>query len=115
MHVRLSGVYPEERLAFEENLFKPLIDACKQQNCREAVVDARELQVRFDTLGLFRAGVDAASLNAFGLHVALIAREDMLSSFFDDVTHNRAAQVRVFTDLEGAQVWLRQRRSVQAA
>jgi hypothetical protein len=115
MHVRLSGVYPKQRLASDENLFKPLIDACKQQNCHEAIVDARELKVEFDTLGLFRAGVDAASLNEFRLHVALIAREDMLSSFFDDVTYNRAAQVRVFTNLESAQVWLRERRPVQAA
>ena len=73
---------------------------CKQGNCRAAIVDARELQVEFGTVELFRAGVDAASLNEFGLRVALIAREDMLSSFFDDVTHNRAAPVRVFTDLE---------------
>ena len=115
MQVRLSGVFPKERLAFEENLFKPLIDACKQQVCHEAIVDARELTVEFDTLGLFRAGVDAAALNRFGLHVALIVREDMLSSFFDDVTHNRAAQIRVFTDLENAHAWLRRRRPVQAA
>ena len=85
VHVRLSGSYPNERLAIKENLFKPLIDECKRENCREAIVDARELQVEFDTVALFRAGVDAASMNEFGLRVALIAREDMISSFFDDV------------------------------
>ena len=115
VHARLSGLYPNERLAMQENLFKPLIEECKQANCREAIVDARELQVDFDTLALFRAGADAAALNELGLRVALIAREDMLSSFFDDVTYNRAAQVRVFTDLESAQIWLRKRRSVEAA
>lgn len=109
VHARLSGMYPNARLAIKENLFKPLIEACKQGNCREAIVDARELQVEFDTLALFRAGVDAASLNKFGLRVALIARTDMLSSFFDDVTHNRGAQVRVFTDMESAQSWIRER------
>jgi hypothetical protein len=108
LHVRLSGVYPNERLAITENLFKPLMDECRRENCREAIVDARELQVEFDTLALFRAGVDAAALNEFGLRVALIARADMLSAFFDDVTHNRAAQVRVFTDLESAQTWVRE-------
>jgi hypothetical protein len=39
----------------------------------------------------------------------------MMSSFFDDVTHNRCAQVRVFTDLESARNWIRERRPVQAA
>ena len=98
-----------------ENLFAPLVEECKQGSCREAIVDARELQVEFGTAELFRAGVDAASLNEFALRVALIAREDMLSSFFDDVTHNRAAPVRVFTDLESARLWLHERRSPGAA
>ena len=115
LHARLSGTYPNERLASRENLFKPLVDECKRHNCREAIVDARQLQVDFDTVALFRAGVDAAALNEFGLRVALIAREDMISSFFDDVTHNRAAQVQVFTNLESAQTWILERRSVEAA
>ena len=115
VHVRLSGVFPNERLSTQENLFKPLVDACKQANCREVIIDARELQVEFDTLAMFRAGVDAASLNEFGLRVALVAREDMRSSFFDDVTYNRAAPVRVFTDLASAQLWLHERASVEVA
>ena len=115
VHARLTGKYPNERLAIKENLFKPLIEKCKQENCSEAIVDARELQVNFDTFALFRAGVDAAALNSFGLRVALVAREDMLSSFFDDVTHNRAAQVRVFTDPESAQAWIAEHRSIEAA
>ena len=108
-------MYPNERLAIKENLFSPLVEECKRANCRHAIVDARGLQLEFDTLALFRAGVDAAALNQFGLRVALIAREDMLSPFFDDVTHNRAAQVRVFTDLESARSWIHERKSVQAA
>ena len=115
VHARLSGTYPNERLVSRENLFKPLVDECKRQNCREAIVDARQLQVDFDTVALFRAGVDAAALHEFGLRVALIAREDMISSFFDDVTRNRAAQVQVFTNLESAQTWILERRSVEAA
>ena len=115
VHTRLLGTYPKERLAIKENLFMPLIEECKRENCREAIVDARQLQVEFDTLALFRAGVDAAALNEFGLRVALVAREDMLSSFFEDVTYNRAAQMRVFTDLESAQTWIQERRPVEAA
>lgn len=115
VHVRLSGRYPNGRLAIKENLFKPLIDECQRENCREAIVDARALQVEFDTVALFRAGVDAASMNQFGLRVALVARGDMISSFFDDVIHNRAAQVHVFTDLESAQTWVHERRGVEAA
>src|SRR5690349_21043308 len=86
LHARLSGLYPNERLAIKESLFKPLIEECKKENCREAIVDARELQVEFDTSALFRAGVDAAALNEFGLRVGLLARVDMLSTIFDDVT-----------------------------
>jgi hypothetical protein len=106
---------PVERLAIQENLFTPLIEECTRQNCRDAIVDARELQVDFNTIAMFRAGVDAASLNAFGLRVALVARPDMMSSFFEDVTHNRCAQVQVFTDPESARAWIQERRPVQAA
>lgn len=48
------------------------IEACRKDNCPTAIVDARELQVDFDTTALFRAGVDAASMNRFGLCVALV-------------------------------------------
>jgi hypothetical protein len=115
VHVRLTGEFPKERLAIQENLFAPLIEHCEKENCREAIVDARQLQVDFDTVALFRAGVDAASLNRFGLRVALLARPDMISSFFDDVTYNRAAQVHVFTDLQSARAWIRERHSGAAA
>jgi hypothetical protein len=115
VHVQLSGKYPNERLASQENLFKPLVEVCQKENCREAIVDARDLQVQFDTWALFRAGTDAASLNEHGLRVALIAREDMLNAFFDDVTYNRAARVHVFTDPQSAQAWIQERRSVEAA
>ncbi|HEU4593285.1 MAG TPA: hypothetical protein VFS13_20445 [Steroidobacteraceae bacterium] len=115
VHARLSGTYPNERLAIKENLFKPLIEECKRENCRDAMVDARQLQVEFDTIALFRAGVDAAAMNEFGLRVALIAREDMISSFFDDVIYNRAAQVQVFTDPQSAEAWIKERRQVEAA
>ena len=106
MNVQLSGTFPNERLAMKENLFRPLLEACKKDNCPMAIVDARQLQVDFDTTALFRAGVDAASMNEFGLGVALVARKDMIDPFFDDVTHNRGARVKVFTDLESARAWV---------
>jgi hypothetical protein len=109
MHVRLSGTYPKERLASRRNLFEPLVDACQKDKCRAAIVDARDLRVNFDTVALFRAGVDAASLNRLDLCIALVAREDQISPFFDDVLHNRGARVEVFTDMERARSWVRDR------
>jgi hypothetical protein len=106
MHVRLSGTYPNARLASSENLFQPLIEACRRGNCRRVIVDARELQVNFNTAALFRAGVDAATLNEFNLCVALVARKDMISPFFDDVIRNRCARVEVFKELESARSWI---------
>ena len=107
MHVRLSGTYPKERLASRRNLFEPLVDACQKDKCRTAIVDARDLRVDFDTVALFRAGVDAASLNTLDLRIAFVAREDQISPFFDDVLRNRGARVEIFTDMEGARSWVR--------
>jgi hypothetical protein len=106
MHVLLAGKFPMERMRKKENLFRPLIVACQEQNCRKALVDARELEAEFDTTALFRAGVDASDLNRYGLRVALLAREEMISLFFDDVIRNRAAQVQVFTDVGAEGAWL---------
>jgi hypothetical protein len=111
MHVRLQGTFPNGRLAIEKNLYQPLIEACGNSHCCDAIVDARALRVGFDTMALFRAGVDAASLNKFGLRVALVARKDMVSSFFDDVIRNRGARVEVFTDMEGANNWIEELRA----
>jgi hypothetical protein len=65
----------------------------------------------FNTTALFRAGVDAAAMNEFGLCVALVARRDMIDPFFADVTHNRGARVEVFTDMDSARTWVNERAS----
>jgi len=107
VHLRLKGRYPNEHLRQEQNVFTALIDACEQNHCQKAVIDARDLEVDFNTLEYFRAGVDASELHRYGLRLALVAREEMISSFFDDVIHNRGVAVRVFTDLESASTWVR--------
>jgi hypothetical protein len=106
MHVQLGGLFPNELLIKEQNLFQPLIEACTKHHCQKAVIDARDLQVEFDTVALFRAGVDAAFLNQVGLRVAFVARAEMVSSFFNDVTHNRGGLAKIFTDMESASAWI---------
>ena len=106
--VRLSGTFPNELLRSEQNLFQPLIDECETQNCKLALVDARNLHVNFSTMSIFRAGEDAAALNRFGFRVALVAREDMLDPFFADVAFNRGGNVGVFTDIDTARTWLQE-------
>ena len=84
----------------------PLIKLCEESRCKKAVIDSRDLEVDLDTMEIFRAGVDASDLSRYGLRVALVARHEMFSSFFDDVIHNRAAPVHVFSDLDAAGAWL---------
>ena len=50
----------------------------------------------------------AAAAIAAEDQLVLVARQEMMSSFFDDVIHNRAAPVRVFTDPDAAATWLRE-------
>jgi hypothetical protein len=106
LHVRLSGKFPRELLKKGQNLFQPLIDACSAHNLKKALIDARDLDVDFDTTALFRAGKDAAFLTRIGLRIALVAREDMRDTFFDTVVFNRGGDVRVFTDMDTARDWL---------
>jgi hypothetical protein len=109
LHVTLAGTYPKERLENRTNLFDPLIEACRDGNCSAAVIDARELEVELDTFELFRAAMDAASLNQHGFYVAFVARKDMLDAFFRDVLRNRGALAGIFTDMDSAMSWIRER------
>ena len=106
LYVHLSGKFPDELLHTLDNLFQPLIDACSAANCKKALVDARDLQVHFDTSALFRSGKDAASLAGLGIRIALLAKEDMLEPFFDNVAYNRGGQVGIFTDIDSARDWI---------
>ena len=106
LRVLLSGKFPNELLGRVENVFQPLIDACSAHNCKRALIDARDLQVDFDTMAMFQAGEDAAFLNRLGLRIALLAREDMLDPFFANVVSNRGGDVGIFTDMDSALDWL---------
>lgn len=106
LYVNLSGKFPKELLKEEMNLFKPLMDACSTYKCNKALIDATALEVDFQTMDLFRAGADAATLIHLGMRMALLAREDMLNPFFDNVVHNRGGLVGVFTDMNTAHDWL---------
>ena len=106
LRVRLSGNFPYERLHEGKNLFLPLIEACSTHNCKKALVDARDLQVSFDTIALFQAGEDAAFMTSVGLHVALLARKDMIDPFFNNIIFNRSGNIGVFADMDDALAWL---------
>ncbi|MBN1999993.1 hypothetical protein JW935_20740 [candidate division KSB1 bacterium] len=106
LHVRLSGKFPIELLHKGKNVFQPLIDACSHFGCKKALVDARDIQADLGTTALFQTGEDAAFLSHIGLRVALLAREDMLDRFFEDVAYNRGALLGVFTDMSAACEWL---------
>ena len=104
--VRLTGIFPNELLDKEENLFQPLINECSRRNCRKVLVDARDLEADLGTLGLLQAGKNAASLAHIGLRVAFVAREDMLDRFFESVSFNRGGTSGVFTKMDTAREWL---------
>ncbi len=106
LYVRLSGKFPDELLRGGKNLFQPLIDACLSYNCKKALIDSRSLHVDLDTIALFQAGKDAAFLTRIGLRIALLAREDMLDTFFDDVVFNHGGNIGIFTEDDAARDWL---------
>jgi hypothetical protein len=106
LYVGLSGEFPKELLGKAQNLFQPLVEACATHNSKRALIDARELQVDFDTMAMFQAGEDAAGLSRIGLRVALVAREDMIDIFFDHVVSNRGGNMGIFTDIDAARAWL---------
>jgi hypothetical protein len=106
VRVRLSGKFPKDLPGREVNLFQPLVDACSSHNCKKALIDARDLQVDFGTMEMFRAAADAAFVGRVGIRIALLAREAMLDQFFAHVVHKRGENVGIFTDVGAAREWL---------
>lgn len=106
MHVKLSGKFPVELLREDENAFQPLISECCKANIRKVIIDICNLDVKLSIMELFKTGEDASELKKFGLKVALLAKKETISYFFDNVTQNRGDQVRVFTDYDIAVKWL---------
>lgn len=108
LHVCLSGDFPTELLGKRESLFRPLIQACSEYNSKRVLIDARNLQVKLGTLGMFRAATDAATLTQLGIRIAFVARDDMIDPFFEDVVYNHGGVVSVFTEEDAASTWLEQ-------
>lgn len=106
LQVRLSGNFPDDLLRKQGNVFQPLIDACATNKCRKALIDARELSVGLNTFQMFDAGENAVIFEQLSLRVALVARDDMIDPFFENVVSNRGGKIGVFTDKEKALAWL---------
>jgi hypothetical protein len=106
LHVRLSGAFPNEVLLGKANVFQPLMDQCAAHDCTRAVIDVRDLHAEFGTMGLFRAGEDAVELTRRGLRIALVARADMIDSFFENVVVNRGGRLRIFKNMASARRWV---------
>ena len=104
---RLSGEYPNELLQQGENLFKPLVEVCSTHKCKRAVIDARDLQVNFDTMAIFQAGEDAAFTTRAGYRIAVITNEGMIDPFFENVAFNRGGNIGIFTEMDAALAWLK--------
>jgi len=106
LHVRLSGTFPDALLRGAQNLFQPLIDACSTHKCNRVLIDAVNLKADLGTMGLFRAGKDAAFQNRLTLRIAIVTKEDMVDGFFEDVAVDRGGKVRVFTSEDDGRSWL---------
>lgn len=106
LKVHLSGEFPKEILGKQINLFQPLIDAASKHNCMKALIDIRELQIQLGTMDLFKAAEDALVLTNSGIRLSLLAREDSIDVFFENVSVNRGSQVGVFKETKAALEWL---------
>ena len=106
LYVRVSGRFPHEKLEQPGNSFQRFIDACAASQRNKVLLDARELEARFSTIQLFRAGKDAVSVTSAGIWLAILTREDLHDPFFEDVVANRGGHIGVFMEMQDARAWL---------
>jgi hypothetical protein len=106
LFIKLSGTFKNDILKDGQNVFQPLIDECKKNQCTKVIIDASSLQADLGVTELFRAGEDAAKLSRYGLRVAFLARNETIDSFFNNVIYNRGGETGVFTNRNAALSWL---------
>jgi hypothetical protein len=103
--VELSGELPATALKRDDNLFEPLIQACRDRNLSKILIDARDVQTNLGFMDVFRAAKDLASLPPPQVQVACVVNPRQYDPLFEQVANTRGAMTRVFMNREDAFDW----------
>jgi len=103
--VELSGEMPATALKRDDNLFEPLVRACRDRDLTKILIDARNVRTSLGFMDVFRAAKDLASLPPPQMQVACVVREQQYDPLFEQVANTRGAITRVFTNRKEAFDW----------
>lgn len=90
-----------------EQFFLRIPETARDTDTKKVLVDARKAEGSFSTMERFDYGIMLAK-HFTNLQVAIVVHESLRDPklFGETVAVNRGANVRVFTNLDGARSWL---------
>ena len=109
LHVKYTGAMTIADIPMNDDFFQPITTRCKQNECHKALLDARDLTVKFSTFDKLDIGTKFAESPFRGIRFALLGTNEQNSwdqGFLENVAVNRGAVVKVFTDEKEAVEWL---------
>lgn len=105
--VRIEGEWTADTM---REAIKDTAKAARQRGFRLILADCRRLHAPKTEFSRFEAGQDVARYLARDFKVAVLYPKDFINQFAEDVAVNRGASMGVFSDLDEALSWLKERR-----
>ncbi len=102
--VRIAGAYSGIEAA--ETAFAAIAGQCRSLRRSLVLIDLTALTDTVPPRDRFLLGKRAARLWGRRIKVAILAKPEEITHFFENVAVNEGANVRVFADPEAARAWL---------
>ena len=87
-----------------------MVEACRQLQIRQALLDCRKMTGEIQILESFMVAQYGGKMRGFIAKTALVGREDQMfpDNFVENVAVNRGVNLKIFTDIEEAKDWLKE-------
>jgi hypothetical protein len=109
-YVYFAGQGVEESLDEDLRIHDFIVRTCKENNCRRALIDDRNVVYTASILSIYELVKRYAQeeMPPYIERAALLANPEFHedNQFFENVAQNRAINLRVFHDMESAVRWL---------
>lgn len=87
-------------------LIKEVAETCRAMNCTKVLIDIRRMSGKVGTMDRFQIGVAGAEAFRGLAKVAVLYRREEINQFAENVSVNRGANVKGFSNLDKALKWL---------
>lgn len=105
LYVRMLGVYRGVNETTDG--MSAILEQCRATRCWRVLLDVTLLNEPIPQMDRFLLGKRVGRIWGQRIKVAILARPEHITRFFENVANNNGANVQVFADRDAAQAWLK--------